>query len=341
MLDCKIIKFETLSKGVNEITNLIPPIQRDISNDHVKEIYDYQNKCFEQNSFYIIASTISIVHVIEDHCSYLIDGQHRLAAYKQLLEAYPDRGIKINTDNYTVNEIKDVDFIYKNVNTHNENPITKLSIDEYKILEDIKKYFNENFNEYIPKSNSKNPYRPNINLDKIITFLKEKEIIIKCNIQTSSDLIGHIQKLNTFYSNHLKKESKTWHIKIEALDKIDKNSSHLYLGMYPNGEWIDRMIDHLNKNIPYDKMKHYDSTFRVTITRDLKRSVWDSELSTQNCYCCQEIIYIDTFECGHVIPLCRGGPTNKNNLRPICHDCNQDMKTMDMDEYIKLKKESL
>jgi len=149
MLDIKIIKFENLLKGVNEITKLIPSIQRPQNDNHVQEIYDYLHKCYNQNGFYIIAGTVSIVHVLENNCSYLVDGQHRLAAYNQLLKDYPERGIKINTDNYTINKNKDIDIIYKNVNTHSENPITKLSINDYKILEDIRKFFNENYKEYI------------------------------------------------------------------------------------------------------------------------------------------------------------------------------------------------
>lgn len=111
--------------------------------------------------------------------------------------------------------------------------------------------------------------------------------------------------------------------------------------MYPNGEWIDRIIDHLTKKIPYNKMFHYENTYRPKITKELRRLVWDSELTTKNCYSCKDSIHFDSFECGHIIPLCMGGSTNKNNLKAICHDCNQDMGTIHMDMYIKIKNESL
>lgn len=330
----KIVEFKKCSKSISEITSLIPKIQRPKDEEHVNEIYEYQLKCYSQNNMYIINSTISIVDVLETNSSFIIDGQHRLEAYKRLISDHPDRGISVSTDEYTVNKEEDIDYVYKMVNTHKPNDITKLGIDEYKIIQEVERYFKDYFYEYL--SNSSKPYRPNINIEAIKNQIKEKNVISKCSINSGSEFVELIQKINKFYCDRKKEEFKHWHIKLEALEKINKFNARLFLGLYSNYEWLDRLIEHVSNNIPLEKLNHYDSSYRPKITRELRKIVWDSELLKINCYCCKDQIEFDNFECGHIIPLSMGGPTNKNNLKPICRNCNQDMKTMNMEEYKKL-----
>ncbi|NDG68463.1 MAG: hypothetical protein EB135_03170, partial [Proteobacteria bacterium] len=42
------------------------------------------------------------------------------------------------------------------------------------------------------------------------------------------------------------------------------------------------------------------------------------------------------FECGHIIAEAKGGETSLENLRPICSTCNKSMKTINMNDYIKI-----
>ena len=78
---------------------------------------------------------------------------------------------------------------------------------------------------------------------------------------------------------------------------------------------------------------------KKSIPKTLKKMVWDTYIGEtkgkDKCYCCkhQDIRQID-FEAGHVKAESKGGETTVNNLRPICHQCNISMGTMDMHEFM-------
>ena len=89
-----------------------------------------------------------------------------------------------------------------------------------------------------------------------------------------------------------------------------------------------------------DKLEHISPTYRPKITKMLQREVWGKHgvtTITQPCFSCKQDINRDSFECGHVVALIHGGKTNKDNLEPICRDCNMDMGCMNMNDYIALQ----
>jgi 5-methylcytosine-specific restriction endonuclease McrA len=73
------------------------------------------------------------------------------------------------------------------------------------------------------------------------------------------------------------------------------------------------------------------------IPKKLKNMIWDKYVGKEKgigqCYCCSEYIDSKNFEAGHIIPEAKGGPTNLDNLRPICSCCNKSMGTQNMDEF--------
>lgn len=75
------------------------------------------------------------------------------------------------------------------------------------------------------------------------------------------------------------------------------------------------------------------------ITPSVKYACWDKyvgkDKGTTMCLCCKRIeISQLIFECGHVLAKSDGGSLAIDNLRPICHKCNNSMGTMNMDEFI-------
>ena len=59
------------------------------------------------------------------------------------------------------------------------------------------------------------------------------------------------------------------------------------------------------------------------------------EKGVGNCFCCNSEIDSKHFECGHVIPISKGGPDTIENLRPICSLCNRSMGSKNMGEFMK------
>jgi hypothetical protein len=73
---------------------------------------------------------------------------------------------------------------------------------------------------------------------------------------------------------------------------------------------------------------------------NLRMMVWNKYMGVNaargKCGCCKTaMISTFKFHCGHVVAECKGGPTNIDNLRPICDSCNLSMGDLDMNEFQK------
>ena len=70
------------------------------------------------------------------------------------------------------------------------------------------------------------------------------------------------------------------------------------------------------------------------VTKSLRKKVWEKCLDSK-CTICQDTIMEDDFEAGHIIARAKGGPTEIDNLIPICFTCNRSMGTRNANEYKK------
>lgn len=84
-----------------------------------------------------------------------------------------------------------------------------------------------------------------------------------------------------------------------------------------------------------------EKTRKDFISQQLRMDVWKKyiglNIGETKCLCCG-IIKIQqlNFECGHIIAESLGGPTNMDNLLPICGSCNKSMGTKNLYEFKKL-----
>ena len=76
---------------------------------------------------------------------------------------------------------------------------------------------------------------------------------------------------------------------------------------------------------------------RKTIPKILKNLVWNEYIGKRNgigpCFCCKKEIDSKDFECGHIVPVSKGGKTNLTNLRPVCSCCNKSMGTENLMDF--------
>ena len=311
-------------KSIGEIKYNLPTIQRSVIETSIAEIYDFQVAFYEKHGKYCISGSLSIV--ISDGVSYLVDGQHRMMAYKLLIQNYPDRPLLINIDVYE----GDVEQIYKLVNTQKPNDITRLDLDSYKVINDLEKYLKTNFKEYLKTTGT--PRKPNFNFDHLKNYLITNNIISKIG----PSFIDRMIELNKFYACIPIEKFAEWGVKLTNND-LDKYPTKLYLGYYSKFEWVDRLLDMTN----FADLIHISYDYRPKITKELKKVVWDSKEMEANCYTCDKKIHYEDFECGHIIPLSRGGKTTRDNLRRICSLCNNNMRTMNLEEYKILVKQQV
>ncbi len=63
--------------------------------------------------------------------------------------------------------------------------------------------------------------------------------------------------------------------------------------------------------------------------RDLRKTGWwHQRMSKGECYYCGKKITVKELTMDHLVPLSRGGRSNKGNIVPACKDCNTKKKTM-------------
>jgi len=77
---------------------------------------------------------------------------------------------------------------------------------------------------------------------------------------------------------------------------------------------------------------------KMTIPKTLRIAVWDKHIGMDvgraKCLCCKTITISQMeFECGHIEPESKGGPTDVDNLLPVCGACNRSMFTMNLYEF--------
>ena len=85
---------------------------------------------------------------------------------------------------------------------------------------------------------------------------------------------------------------------------------------------------------------HYSKSQLITRASSLIKDVWlksGSDIPNGICYVCGNELCYNEFEAGHITALANGGSNDLSNFRPIHRNCNGDMRTENMYEYVKRK----
>ena len=112
-----------------------------------------------------------------------------------------------------------------------------------------------------------------------------------------------------------------------------------FLGIWRQYEWVELCLYSLENNLSFNdiNLSHF-CVSRPKIPKKTKNDVWNKRNKNNlegKCFCCNEILHYDNMECGHIIPFCKGGDINIENLEPICKNCNRDMGIVNLFEYKK------
>ena len=68
--------------------------------------------------------------------------------------------------------------------------------------------------------------------------------------------------------------------------------------------------------------------------RELRKSRWwKNKVATGQCYYCNQTFEPSRLTMDHVVPLAKGGRSEKNNLVACCKECNTRKKTMLAQEW--------
>ena len=316
--------------NVNDLLELKwkpPYFQRPVDEERVQDIVEHYQFKLKDNIFEFISPLIVAKY---EEMLYIIDGQHRLKAIEYLF----GQDEKFNEDKkiplvvIPVNSMEHIEELFQTL-----NKLLPLS-DVYKLEDKNKKkiivetsyYF---FKKYKKIFTAKKARRPFINKNAFEDYLLNNDVIEDLDIiDSSTDLIFALEKLNTFYKNQPSDYfPKKGQANFNSMVKKIENKGGLYFGLFPNFEWINDLRKRVWQN---------DNT---TIGKGLRDHVWNTYIGIKKgvspCLCCRiEQISQQNFEMGHIISQKHGGSNDVNNLRPICSKCNKSMSTKAMFEYM-------
>ena len=194
-----IDNVEKNEKSIDEINYVIPEIQRQVEPINITKIYEFQKEYYNKKNRYCLNGIISIGRDLSTRIDYLLDGQHRMAAYIKLRNEFPERKMIIRVDTFECLNMRNIELTYEYINRHNPNPITKLGLDDYKILQSFGDLMEHQFKSYF--KDTKKPQRPNINLNNLKDTIKDKDLIKKCDIKSGNELFQYILSINKYYFN--------------------------------------------------------------------------------------------------------------------------------------------
>ena len=306
-----------------EINN--PDIQRELNDEWIQTLKNKIDYRYQTTGIYDFGRIdIAMLH----DKLFILNGQHRYAILKNDPKYEKvDIEIKIYCCLYE-NELNELFMVVNG----SRPSIMFESTSHQLVLNKIRKYFQYKYAPYI--SLSKKPHKPNINLDNIIEYILENNIL---HNMSYDEFINRLEKLNSMYLYSSLSQWKKWKTKNYEmlLSKCrDKSPLNVFvLGVFPHTYWLN-ILNHRVDDVPLYSVGA--STQKKSINRHLRRQVWKKRNHNNivgNCYVCNNELDYDSFECGHITSWYHGGGSTLDNLEPICRFCNNDMGVQNLLEY--------
>lgn len=319
-------------------------IQRLLNHEHIEHLV--QDQLIEYSKYNQLSMLQSITCADFENKRYVLDGQHRIHAFHILKTKH---NIELNQlipiICYNVNSLDEIKDYYLRINKHNPiNPL-ECSSNWFTYGKNFCQWISNEFKPYI--KNSKNKCNcPYINILDLMTYIKEYKVFERLNEKQIS--LERFQQLicdiNLYFISHWK-IIKQLQISEEYSKRINKciEKSEQFccvLGIWRRFEWIEIALHSLSNDIPMTEISFSQfCNIRTKIPKKIRMAVWkkrNAEKLAGNCFVCKETLDYENMECGHIISFAHGGSCQLDNLEPICKQCNRDMGTINMIEYISI-----
>jgi len=209
-------------------------LNRDLNIDHWKNIYKSYEKEINDNNNLILNNTICIA--LYKNNFYILDGQHRIKAIKELLKKYVF-SCKIRIDLYYTNNYDNMIKVLKDINSTCPLQIENKIIGN---INDILTFFKSNF--IYQKSNIIKPnncVRPFINENLMVEKIRNSSFLISST--NMSTVIKYITKINNEYSKMSIDQLRFDNKKITERMYLQAQKYNCFLGFDKSFQWIDEI----------------------------------------------------------------------------------------------------
>jgi len=319
-------------------------IQRLLNVEHVNNLVEDQLCEYRKYNQFSILQSITCADF--NNKRYILDGQHRIEAFSILKNQYNISLFEtIPVICYNVDRIEEIKDYYLRINKHHPiNPL-ECSKEWFEYGKNFCQWISTEFKPYIKnlKTKCNCPY---INMSELMTYIKEYKVFERLierniNLETFEQFICDI---NLYFIANCT-IIKNFQINEEYTKKIDKcleksSTFTCILGIWRRFEWIEIAIYSITNNIPISEISFSKfCNVRTKIAKKVRMSVWkkrNQEKLVGTCFVCSESLEYENMECGHVTSFANGGSCDLHNLEPICKQCNRDMGTINLIEYVEI-----
>jgi hypothetical protein len=323
------INSKRLSKLVESGKIHIPHIQRELSEEKIESLRSYLDE-YDHNIHYFQFHTRPIQIGLLNDCLYLVDGQHRARMYSSLSASGSDYNISIVVRKFET--MRELEMFYRQLNLENSN--LTYPVDELLQAENERKYYyilNEFRRKYSSRCFSKKETKYKYTLDTFIKHLQDIDIYQRYGLETPKEAVKFLNdRINDFYDAALyeKRIEQDEEIFFYKSEMVNINEKCIFV--LKRNNFLEYLDD------PTTRPYHNAKCRRTKIPKALKMKVWEkAKARNGKCLICNDGITKETFECGHVLPVSRGGKNRLDNLEPICGECNRNMSDTHMDDFIE------
>lgn len=322
-------------------------VQRMLNEEYIEYLVNDQIKEYGRHNQFSILQSITCGDL--ENKRYVLDGQHRIEAFKRLSVLNYNMNQFVPIIVYKCDTLEELHEYYVRINqNHPINPL-ELSQTWFNHGKELCSKFMERFKAYT--KNSKTTCNcPYINLMELVNYLKNRKVFERLQSYVTSStgivdtLMSKIDEFNVYlYKNYT--HITTYQLSSEINERFAKcyqKSPHnpCFLGVWRRMEWLEICVCMIVQNLRTEDLKLSEYTSkRIRIPAVTKNNVWkkrNGTLMEGSCFVCGESLSYHNMECGHIVPHVLNGSVEVSNLEPICKLCNRDMGAMNLFEYKQL-----
>lgn len=314
------------TKSLLEIVQT-PDFQRVVDEEHTKKLYD--NMLADLNAGKdIFTNVIHIAYTKGVHDPIIIDGQHRLCAFRRLLlENKHNQQIPVWIHNH-LDSAQNFELFGK-LNTY-KSVLLYNNEDNQKEMKKLHAYLKETYAPFIKTTDS--PRGLNFNLDKLMAEFRDE--ISGCGT-TNKNICEAFKKLNTMIEA-IPISNMTWLTPgVLSEFKKDNGRKRPNFAMIKDTKLLVQTILCILNGQQVDIVKMFEPLHN---TKQQRSNVWKTHCGdslTGACYCCSEKLEFNNFHMSHVVAKAIGGTDDSSNLRPCCATCNLSMGIENLYTYKK------
>jgi 5-methylcytosine-specific restriction endonuclease McrA len=327
-----------LSTTIANLAVLMPlhcDVQRALDSERVGSIRDYQCGCFSASRTFmflgdLIFGTDQPVSPDMDVCAaqvIVLDGQHRLAAMRDIYHLQPEYRVSCTvvqlTSTFTAAEA------FRLINLSEPVPSyviqTIFDATRRKMLDDLRDLFVRAFRAFLSKS--RHPRRPNVNVDTIMHHVSLSQLLMT-RFTSADQLMRYVSWVNQRIPS---RDEKTRALAIKKAQ--NKTVTPLFLGVDASFEWTtdQRLLSDFFRvhQPPEDAPVRPACKKRPRVPSAVRNACWVARFGTAiqgTCTVCGTVpITRLDFHAAHIIPHSKGGPDTAQNMQPVCATCNTSM----------------